>query len=334
MKVLVTGVTGFLGGRVALQLGRAGHEVRGFARDPAAWSDRPEGAEVEQGDLTDRAAVLRAADGCEGIVHAAALVKNWVKDRRQFEKVNVQGFGHVVEGARNYDAKLIYVSSFVALGPTDDEVFDETTPRATMKFHNDYERTKWVADQMARNLAAQGFPIVRLYPGVVYGPGAMTDGNHVVSLLLDHAAGKLPGMLGSGELRQCFAFVDDVADGVVRALDRAQPGSAYILGGENRTARELFAAFQAASGIEPPRRKIPFAVASLIGKLQRWRAVMFGIPPELTDEVVGIYRHEWAFSSALAQAELGYRVTPLAEGIQLTVDWLRSVGRLDAARGD
>ncbi len=331
MKVLVTGVTGFLGGRVAQQLGQAGHQVRGFVRDPAAWSDRPDGAEVEQGDLTDRAAVLRAADGCEAIVHAAALVKNWVKDRRQFEKVNVQGFGHVVDGAKYYDAKLLYVSSFVALGPTDGETFDETTPRATIRFHNDYERTKWVADQMARNLATQGMPIVRLYPGVVYGPGAMTDGNHVVSLLLDHAAGKLPGMLGNGELRQCFAFVDDVADGIVRALDRAQPGSAYILGGENRTAVELFAAFQAATGIAPPKRKIPFAVASLIGKVQRWRAMLFGIPPELTDEVVGIYRHEWAFSSALAQAELGYRVTPLKDGIRQTVEWLRTVGRLDAA---
>lgn len=328
MKVLVTGVTGFLGGRIASGLAAKGHQVRGLARDPSGWSEKPAGAEAVRGDLTDPGSLHRAVEGCEAVLHAAALVKSWVRDRREFDRVNVQGFGNVVEAAREAGRRLVYISSFIALGPTDGGVHDEQTPRATMDLHNDYERTKWVADQMARHLGTTGFPLVRLYPGVVFGPGALTDGNHVVRLLLQHARGKLPGMLGGGDLRQCFAFVDDVVDGAVKAVEDASPGSGYILGGENRTARELFASFEQATGIAPPRRRIPFGIATWIGRLQRWRAALLGIEPELTDEVVGIYRHEWAYSSELAERELGYRVTPFDQAVARTVDWLRESGEL------
>jgi len=62
--------------------------------------------------------------------------------------------------------------------------------------------------------------------------------------------------------------------------------------------------------------------------MQRWRAELFGTEPELTDEVVRIYAREWAYSSARAERELGYHVTPLREGIARTVAWLRARGTL------
>ena len=280
------------------------------------------------GDVTDRAAVERAVDGCAGVIHAAALVKTWVRDKSQFDRVNVEGLGYVIEACRGNGVRLVYTSSFIALGPTDGTTLDENSPRVDTTFHNDYERTKWLGDQLARNADDRDLDLVRVYPGVIFGPGALTHGNHVVQLLLQHARGKLPGMLGRGDLRQCFAFVDDVAAGVVAALARGKAGEGYILGGENRTGIELFDAFQTATGVKPPKRKIPFGVASAIGTMQRWRAELFGIEPELTDEVVGIYRHEWAYRSDKAVAELGYRITPFAEAVGRTVAWLRENGEL------
>ena len=238
------------------------------------------------------------------------------------------GLRHAADAASATGGKLVYVSSFIALGPTDGRVFDEETPRAAGDAHNQYEKTKWEADVLARRLAAEGRNIVRLYPGVVYGPGALTAGNHVTQVLLQHARGKLPGLLGPGDRRQCFAYVEDVAEGVTAALERARPGSAYVLGGENRTVTELFQAFEAASGIPAPRRHIPYAVAGLLGRAQRLWAELTGREPELTDEVVEIYRHEWAYSSARAERELGYRITPLAEGIARTAAWFRTAGLL------
>lgn len=326
MKVLITGVTGFLGGRVAHAVAAAGHEVRGFVRDPARWSDRPPGADTAVGDVVDARALEAASAGCDAVIHAAALVKSWSKDPTEFDRVNVGGFRNALAAARAAGAKLVYTSSFVALGPTDGTTLDEDSPRAPGAPHNDYERTKWAADRLAREAAAGGAPIVRLYPGVVYGPGALTAGNHVVENLVKHAHGKVPGILGAGDRRMCFAFVDDVAAGFVAALERAAHGSAYVLGGENRTLVELFAAFERETGVAPPRVRIPYAVATLVGWLQRRRADWLGIEPELTDEVVGIYRHEWAYDSSRAVRELGYRVTPFDEGVARTVAWLTNAG--------
>jgi farnesol dehydrogenase len=328
MKILVTGVTGFLGGRVASRLAEAGHEVRGFVRDAARWEGRPATADAATGDVTDAGALARAASGCRAIVHCAAMVKPWAKDRSAFDRVNVGGLRNVIDAAAAAGARVFYTSSFLALGPTDGATFDEDTPRATGFAHNDYERTKWAADRLAREAAAGGARLVRLYPGVVYGPGTLTSGNHVVQNLLLHARGKLPGMLGPGDRRMSFAYVEDVVGGFVSAVERAADGSAYILGGDNKTLAELFAAFEAATGIAPPKRKIPYAVAGIIGKLQRWRAELFGVEPELTDEIVRIYAREWAYSSKKAERELGYHVTPLAEGIAKTAAWLRERGEL------
>ena len=333
LRVLVTGVTGFLGGCVARRLAAAGHAVRGFVRDPAGWSDRPGTAEVARGDVLAAPTLRAAVSGCDAVVHCAAMVKSWAKDKTEFDRVNVGGLRNVLEAAKAEGARVVYTSSFIALGPTDGRTFDEETPRVDGTPRNDYERTKWAADRLAREAAASGFPLVRLYPGVVYGPGALTAGNHLVQTLVLHARGQVPGLLGAGDRRMSFAFVDDVTAGFVAALENGRAGRGYILGGDNRTLVDVFAAFESATGIAAPRVKIPYGVARAVGRLQRWRAELFGVEPELTDEIVRIYAHEWSYSSARAEAELGYRITPLREGIATTVAWLRDRGLLGAGVG-
>jgi farnesol dehydrogenase len=328
VRVLVTGGTGFLGGRIVERLATAGHDVRVLVRDPGAAGPIGASAEPVTGDVTDRESVERAARGCAAIVHAAALVRAWAADPGAFARVNVGGFENVARVAVEVRARLLYVSSFLALGPSQGDPLDETATVDAAACHNDYQRTKAEADRRARALARDGHDIVRVYPGVVFGPGRLTAGNHVVRLLLDHARGELPGVLGRGDRRQSFAFVDDVVDGVRVALATARPGSGYVLGGENRTVLDLFRAFERSSGIAIPRRRIPFAVATLLGRVARWRAGRTGVEPRITDEVVRIYRDEWAFTSAAAERDLGYRITPFEAAIDRTVGWLRSIGEL------
>jgi farnesol dehydrogenase len=332
VRVLVTGVTGYLGGRVASRIAEDGHEVRGFVRDPARWTDRPATGAAVLGDVEDRASISRAVEGCDAVVHCAALVKPWARDKRAFDRINVEGSRSVLEAAKAARARVLFTSSFIALGPTDGTTLDEESPRAPGAPHNDYERTKILADRVAREAQAAGQRIVRLYPGVVYGPGAITAGNHVVKNLILHARGKVPGMLGGGDRRMSFAFVDDVTSGFAAALARAKDGSAYILGGENKTLVDLFAAFERETGIPPPKMKIPYALARFAGRLERWRAELFGIEPQVTDEIVRIYAREWAYSSDRAEAELDYRITPLRTGVAQTVAWLREHGALGPRR--
>ncbi len=324
MKILLTGGTGYLGKRIAQRLVSANHEVRGLVR--ASSSGRlPAGVDRAEGDVTDSIRLLDAAAGCDAILHCAALVKMWVPDRTQFDRVNVDGLRNILEAARRVGARrVIYTSSFIALGPTDGRTADETWVHAPTGHHNDYERTKAAADLVAREEARKGAPLVTLYPGVVYGAGELTDGSLMTRTIRDFMNRRLPGYLGSGDQRICYAYIDDVVEGHLLALERGREGRRYVLGGENATYKELYATLSRLTGVKAPARHLPFWLMGLLGRLLRWRADITGTEPPITDEVIEIYRHDWAYSSSAAVEELGYRITPLEEGLRRTIEWLRT----------
>ena len=181
MRVLLTGATGFLGRTVARHLAARGHALRVLARPTSRLEGLPEGVEVATGDVTDAGSLARAAEGCDAIVHVAALVKIWVPDPEHFEAVNVGGLRNALAAARAAGARLVYTSSFIALGPSGPGALDAARPHPGPPFRNAYERTKARADALAREAAAGGQDVVTLYPGVIYGPGDMTEGNIVVA---------------------------------------------------------------------------------------------------------------------------------------------------------
>lgn len=333
MRVLLTGSTGFLGRTVARRLAARGHELRLLVRPTSRLSDLPEGAETVTGDVTDVAAFRRAAEGCAAVVHLAALVKVWVPDPSRFDAVNVGGLRHALEAARQAGARCVYTSSFIALGPSGDVPVDGSRPHPGPPFRNAYERTKAAADAVAREAAAAGQDVVVLYPGVIYGPGDMTEGNIVARMIADHLNRRLPGLVGPGDRLWSYAFVEDVAEGHALAVERGARGGRYVLGGENATLTELFAQVREAAGAPPPRLHIPFAVASAVGRLQWLWAELSGHVPQFTHGEVGVFREHWACDSTRAERELGYRARPLSQGVSETVDWLRATGQAPAASG-
>jgi len=326
MKVLLTGGTGFLGRNVAGRLAVAGHTLRVLAREGSDLRGLPEGAEAARGDVTDLLSLQRAAEGCDALVHLAALVKVWVPDPERFEAVNVGGLRHALVAAKGAGARLVYTSSFMAVGPAGPTPADESQVHPLTGFRNPYERTKAQADVLAREAAAGGQDVVILYPGVVYGPGDMTEGNLVGRLVSDHLRGKLPALVGPGDRLWSYSFVSDVADGHALALAKGKAGERYFLCGENATLTDLFAHVRDLTGKAPPRWHLPFAAASLLGRSMWLWAELTGMPPQMTQGEVGVFREHWAYSSAKAERELGYRPRPLQEGIRATVEWLRDKG--------
>jgi len=326
MRVLLTGGTGFLGKHVARALSAAGHELRLLARATSNPEGLPRG-EIVPGDVTDADALLRAGSGCDAIVHMAGLVKSWVPDPERFDAVNLGGFRNALAAARAAKARLLYTSSFIAIGPTSEQPADESRVHACDHFRNDYERTKALADRIACEAAAAGDDVVMVYPGVVYGPGEMTDANLIVKMIADHLHGRMPGIVGPGDRRWSYAYVEDVAQGHALALERGARGQRYFLCGENATLNELFGKLQELTGVKAPTRHIPYAAATALGGLMYLWAELTGHPPQLTHREVGVFREHWAYSSAKAERELGYRVTPLLDGLRKTVEWLRQTGR-------
>jgi farnesol dehydrogenase len=324
MRVLLTGGTGFLGRTVARHLAARGHALRVLARPTSRLEGLPEGVEVAAGDVTDALSMACAAEGCDAVVHMAALVKIWVPDRERFEAVNVGGLVNALAAARAAGARLVYTSSFMALGPSGEGALDAERPHPGPAFRNLYELTKARADTLAREAGTGGQDVVTVYPGVIYGPGDMTEGNIVVRMIADHLNGRLPALVGPGDRRWSYAFVEDVAEGHALALEKGLSGDRFVLGGENATLARVFDLVREIAGVAPPRLRIPYGVASVLGRAQWLWAELTGHPPQLTHGEVGIFREEWACDSTRAERALGYEWRPLAEGLRETVRWLRA----------
>jgi farnesol dehydrogenase len=310
MRVLVTGGTGYLGRAVVHALDARGHDIVVFART-ASRSGLP-GVSVD-GDIRDRAALERAASGCDAISHSAALVSIWRRRRADFDDVNVGGLRNVLAAAETHRvSRVLYTSSFVALPPRG---------RDTPLEANDYQRTKVAADRLASDAVRDGRPVVRVYPGVVYGPGSFTEGNLVGRLIADHLRHRLPGLVGP-ERPWSYAYMDDVAAGHCAALEHGRVGGRYALGGENAPQRRVFELVEQLTGRRIPPR-IPFPIADVLGAAEELRVTLFGGTPLITRGAVEIFRHDWSLDSTEAMRDLGYAITPLADGIARTVKSIR-----------
>jgi farnesol dehydrogenase len=88
MKVLVTGASGYLGGGICHALYREGHSIRAFVRRSSVLDNLPNEVETAYGDVTDLASLLEACNGCEVIIHSAALVEPWLPNPSEFITVS------------------------------------------------------------------------------------------------------------------------------------------------------------------------------------------------------------------------------------------------------
>jgi farnesol dehydrogenase len=318
--ILLTGATGYLGSQIAREIMARKLPLRVLVRDPARlpFEAGAAGCEVAGGDITDLAALRTALDGAEYLIHTAALVKMWTRDRRDFWRINVDGFKNLVQTAVNCGVRrVVYTSSFIALGPSEYASANESLVHHG-PYCNEYEQTK------ARALAwlrAQGnkYPVVTVFPGVIYGPGPKTQGNLVGGMIDQYLAGKFPGLLGDGNQRWSFAYNADVIAAHLAALEKGKPGEQFILGGDNRSLNDFFRALAETSGVRRPVRHLPFWTGKIAGSLEVARARWFGHIPQLTPGVVEIFKSDWVYSSAKAQHDLGYRVTALEDGLKATL---------------
>jgi nucleoside-diphosphate-sugar epimerase len=306
MRVLVTGGTGYLGAAIVRALHARGHLPVVFAR--RATAARLPGIAYD-GDVRDRQALQLAASRAGAIIHAAALVSIWRQDPREFDDVNVGGLVNVLDVARTRGIpRIVYTSSFMALPPA-----GATQPLEA----NDYQRTKVRALEVARAALAGGAPLVITLPGVVYGPGPDTEGNLVGRLIHDHLRRRLPGLVGAHN-PWSYAYVDEVADAHVEAIERASALGEYVLGGENAPQIRLFEILRDLTGRSLPRR-LPFALADAIAAAYEMRARWLRRPPRLTRGAVDIFRCDWSLDSARSIAQLSYRIRPLPEGVKQLV---------------
>jgi nucleoside-diphosphate-sugar epimerase len=212
--------------------------------------------------------------------------------------------------------RIVHVSTGNVFGNTGDRVADESYERDTADgFLSAYDESKYLAHQAARERIAAGAPIVIVQPGAVYGPG---DTSQVGNMIDQVRTGKLK-LVMFPEFTLSYVHVDDIADGIVLALDKGRPGEAYVLGGEEATMRQLVTDVAELSGRKPPARAMPTAVIKsgipfgpVVGKLM-------GFPPNLGELIRTSDGVRIRMTDAKARSELGYAPRPLREGLQQTL---------------
>lgn len=335
-RIFVTGATGFIGTRLVQALIDRGHSVRALSRredpEPPPGLDWQGGGPLEHsqvelalGDVRDRNSLRAAMQGCSRVFHLAAYAKNWAPDPNTYFDINVRGMRNVFEVARECGVRrLVWTSTFVTFGPTRrGEIGNEETPRITDRYFTEYEETKALAEKEALRYALEGVPATIVNPTRVYGPGHLTEGN-ALSLLIDqYDRGKAPILLNRGVNVGNYVFVDDVVQGHILAMEKGRIGQRYILGGENVSLNQFFRMIDEVSGKRHLQIPIFRPGALLFAWLQKKRAEWLHVYPQITPGWVRTFLADWAYTSEKAERELGYRPTPLAEGIRITYEWLQ-----------
>jgi dihydroflavonol-4-reductase len=320
-RVLVTGVSGFIGAAVARDLIGAGYRVRGLVRGSSRRENIADlDLEVVTGDLRDPASLRAAMADCRGVFHVAADYRLWTPDPKAMYASNVEGSRNVVEAAAQVGVeRIVYTSSVATLGlHRDGTPADETTLATLDEMIGHYKRSKFLAeravDDAARDLALD---VVTVHPAAPVGPNDIKP-TPTGRMVLDAARGRMPAYVDTG---LDIVHVDDVAAGHRQAFERGCAGRHYILGGENLSLREILDLVAVISGRHGPRLRIPHGVVLPIAYVAEGWSRLSGREPSITVAGAKLARKHMYFSHRRASEELGYQPRPARAALADAVHW-------------
>ena len=321
MKVFVTGGTGFIGGEVVRQLRARGDDAACLVRSAEKGRRLTDlGCQLVAGDLGDEAAIRGGMEGCDAVVHAAAMYEVGIpaKQRPAMREANVRSTERVLRAALEAKIpKVVYVSTVGVFGNTHRKVVDETYEHPGREFTSYYEETKLEAHRIAkRMMAEEGLPCVIVQPGGVYGPG---DTSQVADLLEQFFAGRLP-LLPFPELGICLSHVEDVAGGILLGLDKAAPGETYVISGPVTTMRDAIETVAGLSGRKAPKHALPTAVMKAMTPIGPLVGKLMGQPPNLRELISSADGVTFWASHEKASRELGYAPRGMEEGLRQTLE--------------
>ena len=321
--VLVTGANGFLGHHLVAELHQRGHRVRALMRP---GSPRPFSAnwavEYVEADLGLAASGAGLAEGCDAIIHAAALAQVNPARNPAVWAVNLGGTENALRMARQAGvSRFVYVgtANVFGFGPRQ-QPGNETTPYAGRRYGLDYMDSKRAAtDLVLRAVRQEQLPAVLVHPTFMLGPQDAKPTSN--ALLLELHGGRLPGYPAGGKN---YVHVRDVAVATVNALRQGRVGESYILGNQNLSYREAFALMAAVMQVPPPRWPLPPALAQAYGAACDWKSRLTGRPARLNSAMAAVANDHHYFSVAKARAELDLPQTPISQAVADAFAWFKA----------
>jgi nucleoside-diphosphate-sugar epimerase len=327
LSALVTGGSGFIGGRLAERLATEdGVRVRAMVRNvKKAERLRKLPLEIVQADLLDLGSLRDAVNGCDLVFHCAALVRE-TGDRNEFFRTNVEGTENILKASSEAGVKkFIHFSSVAVYGMNPPDRTDETTPYQLCG--NLYCDTKIAAEKAVWAAHQEGrLPVVVIQPANVYGPYSNPWTIRPIKLI---NSGQM--ILINGGTGLCnYVYIDNLIDATLVATKRdPSVGQAYLISDGNVVMWKDFFGYYAQMAGKPNIRSVPEGLARAIALGMEIASRFTGKPPKITREAVRYLTRQARFSIEKTRRELGYQPRfSLEEGMKLTEQWLREVGYL------
>ena len=306
---------------MAKLLAEAGVPVRALTRGRNPVRELPErfsDFEVVTGDLQDAASLERAVAGCGMVYHVAADYRLWSSEPEELYKSNVEGTRNLLESARRAGVeRVVYTSTVGCVQFVKDGLGDESLPVRVEDMTGHYKRSKFLAERVALEFAAEGFPVVIVNPTAPVGDHDFKP-TPTGQTIVDFLSGRMPAYLDTG---LNVVDVRDVARGHLLAGEKGRVGERYILGSENLTLQQIFAALG-----EAPKYRVPYGVAYVAALVSTGWAHVTGAAPRAPLEGVKMARKKMWVTHAKAARELGYEPAAARIGLERAAAWFRANG--------
>jgi nucleoside-diphosphate-sugar epimerase len=327
-RCLVTGATGFIGGRLARRLAQEGYAVRCLARPSSDTSQlRDLGVEIVHGDLTSAPSLAEAVERCDAVLHCGALVSDWATVE-EIAAVNVGGTRNLLDAAAGTSVKrFVHLSTTDVYGHPGGAAIAET--HTASRFRNWYAQTKLEAEAEVRGARAGGdLDVVILRPATVYGPGSKDVIGEIARAI---QAGHML-LVDRGRAIAGLCYVENLLDALLLALGhRAAVNQAFnVTDGLEVTWRMLSDDIAAGLGCPEVRWSMPYSLAVGVGfslehgyRLLR-RAFGLHTSPLLSRQAVQVLGRNQDFSNRKLRELLGWEPrVDYPSGLEATVEWLK-----------
>ena len=325
MKAFVTGANGFIGTNLAGKLAQDGHQVTVLVRKMSIASEfAGKGMQVVNGDIFDKEKLRAGIEGCDWVFHLAAYARPTSIDNNTPYRTNVEGTINILDISEECRVKKVVLTSTagtMGFSKNGLPVSEETNKEPV--YQTEYERTKALTERLAVERSAV-MNVTVVNPSRVFGPGKLTTSNSVTRIIKLYGAGLWRIIPGDGTAMGNYSYISDVVNGHILAAMYGKSGERYILGGENLTFTELFDSLGKAWGRERRMFRIGRHGLKRITHLSGIIAGAVGKPALISDKWIDKYLMDSILSSNKARIDLSYNITPFAEALQTTVDWLKS----------
>lgn len=326
MKVLVTGANGHIGANVVRELLEQGHEVRAFVRKTADLSGL-KGLDIEivNGDVMNLDTLIPAAQGCDRIIHLAAVYKTIASTPEEIVEPAVVGSKNIFEAAKQAGIKrVVYTSSIASIGFSDSAEHMRTGDDWNDDAQNPYYVAKTQSEKVAQQLSKDyDIELIVLCPAIVLGAYdyRVTPSNQLVMDWLNGIGQTYRGGLNLVDVR-------DVAKAHVAAMDKGENRKRYVVGGYNREVKEIGQLLKSMTGIKPMHLAMPRSITLAFAFVMEMFAKLFGVKPLFTRDLVYEVIDRWGFyDCSETYKTFGFEPKTSEECLKASISWLKQQGK-------